>query len=59
MPFAHEGKVSKWNMKRPQLLMARVMQMTPMMFITIPVLTWRGEKNKENNEQSKGSVVHS
>lgn len=40
--FAHEGKVSKWNMARPQLLTASVMHRTPMMFITIPVLACKG-----------------
>lgn len=36
--LAQVGKVSRWNMALPQLLMARVMHRMPMMFITIPVL---------------------
>lgn len=36
--LAHEGKESRLNKKRPQLLMARLMQPIPMMFITTPDL---------------------
>lgn len=39
--LAHEGKESRANMAWPQLLMARVMQPIPMMFITTPVLACR------------------
>lgn len=40
--MAHEGKVSRENMTRPQLLMARLMQPMPMIFITTPVFACRG-----------------
>lgn len=40
--LAHEGKVSRENMTRPQLLMARLMQPMPMIFITTPVFACRG-----------------
>lgn len=36
--MAHEGNESRLNMTRPQLLMARLMQPIPMMFITTPAL---------------------
>lgn len=36
--LAHEGKESRLNMTRPQLLMARLMQPIPRMFITAPAL---------------------
>lgn len=45
MALAQDGNVSKLNKGRPQVLMAKVMQRTPIMFITIPDLamskTWR------------------
>lgn len=40
--LAQEGNESRENMTRPQLLMARLMQPIPMMFITTPVLACRG-----------------
>lgn len=44
--LAHDGNESRPNMKRPQVLMARLMQPIPMMFITTPDLTcgWRKER---------------
>lgn len=44
--LAHEGKVSRENRTRPQLLMARLMQPMPMMFITTPVLACRGHSGR-------------
>lgn len=40
--LAHVGNESKPNIRRPQLLMAREMQLMPMMFITSPVLACEG-----------------
>lgn len=40
--LAQDGKESKSNITRPQLLMARVIQPMPIMFITTPVLACEG-----------------
>lgn len=45
--LAHEGKESRLNMTRPQLLMARLMQPIPRMFITAPALACRRHKSRD------------
>lgn len=50
--LAHDGKVSRANRTRPQLLMATLMQAIPMMFITMPVLACKGaETRREEGER--------
>lgn len=45
--LAHEGKESRLNMTRPQLLMARLMQPIPRTFITTPALACRGRNARD------------
>lgn len=56
--LAHEGKVSRENMTRPQLLMARLMQAMPMIFITTPVFAMSDTLRKpEENTMALGGVA--
>lgn len=47
--FAQLGKVSKLNIALPQLLIARVMERIPMMFMTMPVFAcgWNRFRSRE------------
>lgn len=48
MLFAHVGNVSSSNIGLPHVLIASVTQKTPMMFITIPDLTYKDESSNQH-----------
>lgn len=54
--LAHEGKESREKRTRPQLLMARLMQPIPMMFITTPVLACRGRSTVSMTGVKQGVI---
>lgn len=56
--LAHEGNESSAKMKRPQLLVASVMQAIPKIFITTPVRAMSETlRNPEENTMAFGGVA--
>jgi len=57
--FAHVGNVSSSNIGLPHVLIASVTQKTPMIFITIPDLTYKDESANQQQQPNISTANYS